>query len=146
MTVNPDTQLTATQISFIDGATHDGQPVTNTLDAYGTRWSPETADSFVFVNGFVEVLPEISIFVRGDSNADQALDISDATSTLGYLFLGSMPPACYDACDANDDGAINVTDPIYTLNYLFAGGQALPLPFPGAGEDPTEDSMTCSLR
>ena len=27
-------------------------------------------------------------FWRGDSNADNAFDISDAINTLGYLFLG----------------------------------------------------------
>ena len=48
-------------------------------------------------------------FIRGDANADGAVDIADAKSILSYLFHGARLGACGDAADANDD-AIAITD------------------------------------
>ncbi|MBN1441249.1 MAG: hypothetical protein JXA90_01005, partial [Planctomycetes bacterium] len=33
-------------------------------------------------------------FLRGDSNRDGSVDLSDGVSTLGYLFLGWSLPLC----------------------------------------------------
>src|SRR6266508_4172226 len=63
-------------------------------------------------------------FLRGDSNADGAVDLSDAVFTLAFLFSGGSAPACREASDANDDGATDLSDPIYTLSFLFLGGPA----------------------
>jgi CD109 antigen len=85
-------------------------------------------------------------FLRGDSNADGEVNISDPVSTLGYLFLGAWSeanPICRDAADTNDDGTVNITDPIVLLQYLFLGGPAPAAPFPEAGMDPTEDGLDC---
>jgi CD109 antigen len=82
-------------------------------------------------------------FVRGDSNLDESLDLSDAASTLNYLFLGSRPLRCLDAADSNDDGELNITDAIYLLRYLFLGGTVPLEPFPERGTDPTPDRLTC---
>ena len=38
-----------------------------------------------------------SSFVRGDSNLDETVDISDGVATLGYLFLGGPALNCIDA-------------------------------------------------
>lgn len=82
-------------------------------------------------------------FVRGDSTADGKLDISDPVATLGYLFLGRAIAACIDALDADDTGVVNISDPIYLLNYLFSGGAAPLPPFPDAGIDSSNDTLTC---
>ena len=85
-------------------------------------------------------------FIRGDSNDDALLDLSDAVVTLGYLFLGQWSgakPICLDAADANDDGGVDISDPIGLLQHLFVGGKAPPAPFPDAGLDPTEDGLGC---
>jgi CD109 antigen len=83
-------------------------------------------------------------FIRGDSNADSRLDLSDGVSTLNVLFLGASPEAfCQDAADANDDGGLNITDPIHVLNHLFLSGRAPAAPYPGAGVDPTPDRLGC---
>ena len=81
--------------------------------------------------------------MRGDSNQDAALDISDAIHTLGALFLSAPSLACRDAADANDDGMMDITDPIFFLNHIFRGGAAPPAPYPSAGEDPTADDLGC---
>ena len=94
------------------------------------------------IPGRLGVQPDLSIFVRGDTNDDLTTDISDASTILNFLFLGGRRPGCLDAADTDDDGAIVVTDATYLLNYLFLGGPSLPPPnSPGA--DPTPDGIGC---
>ncbi|MBI4603010.1 MAG: hypothetical protein HY721_13715 [Planctomycetes bacterium] len=133
-----------TEVRFLDGGRGSGQPVQNNVTVDGSTVLPQTAGSYVFTNGVVTVLPEITAFVRGDSNGDGAVDLSDALSTLGYLFLGAPRPACYDAADADDSGRIDIGDPMLTLTVLFLGnGKTIPQPFPAEGEDPTPDRLGC---
>ena len=83
-------------------------------------------------------------FARGDCNADDAYNISDAIFLLSDLFvIGAPPPPCADACDANDDGAKNIADVVYAFNNLFGSGLNPPAPFPGCGADPTVDPLGC---
>jgi hypothetical protein len=85
------------------------------------------------------------LFRRGDSNRDGEVDLSDAVSVLGFLFLGATPPGCEDAADANDDGRIDITDPISTLGSLYLGNGPLPDPFGERGQDPTSDVLLCAF-
>lgn len=82
-------------------------------------------------------------FIRGDSNSDGRVDLSDALFTLGCKFLGEKCPTCRDAADANDDGVVDISDPVRTLGYLFLGFEPPPAPGPRAcGPDPTpEDAL-----
>ena len=83
-------------------------------------------------------------FVRGDSNGDGAIDLSDASHVLNFLFLGGTPPvACDDSADVNDDGQLNLSDAIFLLNFLFLGGDPVPDPHPEEGIDPTPDPLGC---
>lgn len=82
-------------------------------------------------------------FVRGDANADGSVDISDAVSILGFLFLGTEKPPCDKAADADDGGQVDITDSIYLLNFLFLGGRAPPPPNRACGTDPTADRLDC---
>jgi hypothetical protein len=89
-------------------------------------------------------------FRRGDANADQALNISDAIAILGYLFAGGFVP-CQAAADATGDARIDISDPIRILGHLFLGGEpGIAPPGPGYcaaepyGELPCEyDSSGC---
>jgi hypothetical protein len=85
-----------------------------------------------------------SPFLRGDSNSDAVVNLSDAVFTLGALFAGGRSPACPDAADANDDGAIDIADPIATLSFLFTGAAPLPPPAGAPGDDPTPDDLSCA--
>jgi hypothetical protein len=143
--VNPGADAGTTEIRFLDGGRSLGEPVYNALTAFGGTVRPELANSFLFVSGRVSVLPDGSFFIRGDSNGDWTVDISDAQTTLGYLFLGSESLFCHDAADANDDGLLNVADPVSTLQFLYLGGAPLPPPNT-PGEDPTPDSLRCFFR
>jgi hypothetical protein len=80
-------------------------------------------------------------FIRGDSNSDGAVEISDAINTLGYLFAGGGRVSCQDGADSNDDGALDISDALFVLNVLFLGTRVMPQPSPGCGTDPTPDAL-----
>lgn len=83
-------------------------------------------------------------FVRGDSNADGRIDISDPVHVLGYMFLGEPASVCLDSADANDDGAVDISDATSLLRYLFLSAlESPPLPWPVEGVDPTPDPLDC---
>ena len=87
--------------------------------------------------------PPRPAFVRGDSNADGNVNLTDAVFTLNHLFLSGLEPSCLDATDTNDTGKVDLTDAIYTLNHLFLGGPAPEQPFPTCGPDRTDDELAC---
>lgn len=84
-------------------------------------------------------------YVRGDSNVDGMIGLSDPLLTATYLFIsgGTNPPPCLAALDANADGEIDISDPLYLLIFLFIGGNAPPAPFPGCGVNGAADCFPC---
>ena len=97
---------------------------------------PFTRDGVVIVEA-----QDDGVFLRGDSNGDDRVDISDAIGTLLYLFVGGVAPGCPDAADTNDDGELDISDAVETLQYLFAGGRYPAYPFPGEGLDGSPDLL-----
>ena len=86
------------------------------------------------------------LFHRGNANADNSADISDAIWVFNYLFLSGTAPSCLDAADTNDDGQVDISDGVYLLSYLFRGGPVPPAPSPHSpcpGPDPTPDGLGC---
>jgi len=102
-------------------------------------------DGTVFLITMVKLESELPSggFMRGDVNADGALNIADPIALLGHLFGGEPVPSCRDAADGNDDGNLNIADAIAILGHLFGGEGDLPPPFGRCGEDPTADSLDC---
>jgi hypothetical protein len=142
--IDPLAPLGHTDLEFLDGGRGSGGPVKNKLIASGQDITPDLASSFVFVNGRINIVPDGIPFVRGDSNSDEAVNISDPQFTLDFLFLGGNKPRCMDAADANDDGKVDISDAVTTLRFLFIGDTKLPPPrTPGA--DPTPDELECEL-
>ncbi len=116
----------------------------NEISAGIQRLNIETADSFVTLPGVLKIIADQSFFIRGDSNRDFQVDLSDAIHVLSGLFTGEYL-RCPDASDANDDSKIDLTDAIVILENLFLeGSRAFPQPFPAAGEDPTTDDLRCA--
>ena len=145
--VRPDAPLGETSIDFVDGACFPGAPATsNELTLLNETQDAATVVAPLFVMARMNILPDGALFIRGDSNGDGKVDISDAQATLNYLFLGGgSAPRCPDAADANDDGVLNIADPVMTLWHLFLGGGPLPPPSDGPGEDLTSDFLgTCA--
>ncbi len=82
-------------------------------------------------------------FLRGDSNGDGEVNVSDPVHVLNYLFSGGAEPRCLDSADGDDNGQVNITDAVYLLNYLFSSGRPPPPPFPAVGVDLTPDELRC---
>ncbi len=121
-------------------ATFDTSSRTNAFELSGI----DGADSRI-ASTSIEITntSQVAGFVRGDSNGDGEVAISDAVKTLLYLFVGDTID-CEDAADANDDGRLNLVDPVGTLEYLFQTGAPPPAPFPTPGEDTTPDELGCT--
>ena len=72
-------------------------------------------------------------FIRGDSNTDGRLDLSDAVLGLNVLLLGAAS-LCREAMDANGDETHDVSDAVYSLAFLFTGGPEPVTPYPACGD------------
>ncbi|MGB1661603.1 MAG: choice-of-anchor I family protein [Planctomycetota bacterium] len=70
-----------------------------------------------------------SPFVRGDSNRDGQLDVSDAVQVLVFLFQGS-PHACHPALDFNGNSTVDLSDVVSSLDFVFTGFTPPAQPFP----------------
>ena len=87
----------------------------------------------------IESPVERTAFRRGDVDDSGGANITDAISTLNFLFVGEQEPVCLEAADIDNDGAVNIADPIRLLSFLF-GGAAEPPVAPGenCGVDPDD--------
>ncbi len=145
--IEEGTQAQATELRFLDGGRVGGTDpgVINLITVFGVSVLPEELNSMLFFDATLNILPDVSaFFLRGDANADGAVDISDPRFTLNYLFVSGEAPNCLDAADANDDGGVDISDPIMTLQALFVDDTELPEPFPSLGKDPTpDDPLVC---
>ena len=136
--VNPNIDADSIRLCFHDTpAMGEESPVKNEVAQEGGEATPpETFDLEV------PVVPEESLFIRGDVSGDRCLDLIDAVNLIDYLFgLESMPPSCPDAADVNDDGELDIVDCIQLLGYLFGDLAPPEAPFPYLGIDPTPDSI-----
>ncbi|MGQ9591559.1 MAG: hypothetical protein ACUVYA_14845 [Planctomycetota bacterium] len=88
-------------------------------------------------------------FIRGDTNDDAKVDISDGIFLLNHLFLGGERWVCEEGADVNDDGRADLSDAIYAFNFLFLGGPEVPPPHPECGPDPNGEvcpASRCNAR
>lgn len=122
--------------TFTDSAAPVGTHAYTIAAHDGVRTSAPAACS-------VTVTGSGQLFLRGDANATNSVDLSDPVFLLAYLFSSGAAPTCDDAADFDDDGALNVADAVYLLGYLFSQGPPPPPPFPAPGSDPTADPLGC---
>jgi hypothetical protein len=83
-------------------------------------------------------------FLRGDTNSDGKLSISDVLTIRRFLFLGQWPSTCMDTMDVDDVARVDISDEVFLLNSLFLGGPAPPAPQGSLGTDPTPDAVSCA--
>lgn len=105
----------------------------------GLREPPERPRIFLILTGGEGGVH----FLRGDSNDNGAMDLSDAVFTLNFLFSGGPAPNCLDSADIDDSGTLDLTDPVRFLNFSFLGGPAPENPFGLCGIDPMADELSC---
>jgi hypothetical protein len=72
---------------------------------------------------FADTLTHIpTVYIVGDCNGDELINITDAVWIVNYIFAGGPAPSPYGRGDVNCDGTVNVTDAVYLLAYIFGGG------------------------
>lgn len=124
----------------IAGGDFDGDGVGDVVIGEAAPTEDERRRQAVVIFGRRE---EARKFLRGDSDGDGVVLITDAIYLLAHLFQGATAPWCLDAADCDDSGDLGITDAIYLLQHLFLGGPALPQPYPERGVDPTADALGC---
>jgi len=116
------------------------------LEAARGHWRVEAAGVDVNSTGitFTVAGGTAPTFVRGDANQDGTINISDASTVLGFLFLGAPSHlACEASADCDASGEILLNDAVYLLNYLFLGGRPPIAPFPACGRDTQPNALSC---
>lgn len=63
-------------------------------------------------------------YVHGDSNGDEAIDVSDAVFLIEYIFTSGAEPSPRAAGDTNCSGDVDISDVVTLINYIFSGGPA----------------------
>jgi len=123
----------AVPVRFEDGL--HTPPIKNRVVVNHQSVVPVTLDGSVYIG-------KIPVFLRGNPNLDNIVNIADPVRILEYLFRDKHLD-CVKAADADDDGEVRIDDALYMLDYLFMGGPIIPPPFPEAGTDPTPDDLSC---
>lgn len=64
--------------------------------------------------------------IRGNINGDtlEAIDISDLTALVNYMFKNGPEPPCMDEADVNGDQSQNIADLTHLVGYMFKSGPA----------------------
>ncbi len=92
-----------------------------------------TAELFSSVETGDLCLCSTALFIRGDTNSDLTVDISDAVTILIYLFGEGVTLPVLQAADINNDTMVDISDAVTLLSFLFAGGAEPAYPFPEPG-------------
>ncbi|MBN1419603.1 MAG: hypothetical protein JXP34_12570 [Planctomycetes bacterium] len=85
-------------------------------------------------------------FIRGDTDGNGVFTIGDGIQILERLFVGreAFSSNCDKTGDTDDTGVFTIGDAVSLFNFLFVEGSKPPLPpYPGCGEDPTPDALSC---
>lgn len=105
------------QLSAISKIEHHAISITVSSDELRVQAISPQGEIDAFRISRVDLNP-LPVFLIGDSNGSGNVNISDAISILGYLFLGTRE-VCLVASDVNDDHDIGLADAIYLLQKLF---------------------------
>ena len=83
---------------------------------------------------------------RGDCNDDGAVNITDASCILNWLFLHAPAPGCLASTNTNGDDIADLTDAVYLLNFLFLRAAPLNPPYPQCGTMPLGPDVCLDCR
>jgi len=124
---SPDSQFTA-EVITVDSLADIHYPVPN-----GQALNPDTSyywrvrafDLAGNQSSFQSQPFVFSMFISGDVNDDEIIDVGDVVYLTNYLYRGGLEPKPLQAGYINSDDVINVGDVVYLVSYLYRGG---PLP------------------
>ncbi len=96
------------------------QPAMGNYNIYGIIW--KAGDALVFEPVAWEKYVEPPMFLRGDVNGDNEVDIADVTALIDLLLSGeTISPATNPAADCNLDNSIDIADVTALADYLLSG-------------------------
>lgn len=81
--------------------------------------------------------------LRGDSNEDGFVSMSDAAFLVARLFLDGDASTCPRTNDVNGDNRVDLGDLIYLLNAIFGAGPIIPPPYPSCAADSLAGTVDC---
>ena len=97
------------------------------------------------IDGSIEVTGTLSAteFIRGDTNSDGAVGVTDAIYLLGILF-GLVPDgSCPRAGDVNVSGGRDIADVVALLHGVIGSGGGIAAPYPTCGVSPATTTLIC---
>jgi len=62
------------------------------------------------------------VYICGDANGDETVNVSDGVYIINYVFVGGPAPDPMESGEVNCDGDVNVSDAVWIINFIFAGG------------------------
>lgn len=84
-------------------------------------------------------------FVRGDTNTDAEVDLTDSIVLLRHLFLADTMN-CEDSGDADDSGLLNLNDALIILQHVIYGSEPSEVFLGGdPAIDATPDDLGCTI-
>ena len=97
----------------------DGIPTIEEDNNGNGDWFDDDADG----DGTPDFL-DPDVYICGDTNADEAVNVADGVWIINYVFAGGDPPDPLESGDTNCDDTCNIADAVWIINYIFAGGYA----------------------
>ncbi len=64
----------------------------------------------------------VCIYICGDTNRDQLIDLGDVLHLINYLYKGGPESLPTEAGDCNRDQNVDLGDVLHLINYLYKGG------------------------
>lgn len=76
------------------------------------------------LNAVVDYNEDVTIdteleYVNGDANASGAVNVTDITAVVSYIYGQTPDPFCYEAADVNNSGTINVADISGIISIIY---------------------------
>jgi len=64
----------------------------------------------------------VSMFICGDANGDESINVLDITYLINYLYKDGPGPDPEYSADVNNSGAVNILDISYLIKYIYQEG------------------------
>jgi len=75
----------------------------------------------------------VRVFVCGDTDGSEAVDIDDVVYLINYIFAGGPAPDPLESGDADCSSNVDIDDVVYLISYIFSSGNP-PCDVDGNGE------------